>query len=84
MVPAPAHILQELFHCSSHIWANVVVLQPIVVSISASLVWKAEFSRMSSYMKALTFPSGATNDVVTPLCIPTNTTTEPPSHRTGS
>ena len=33
---------KKFFHCSSHIWANVVVLQPNVVSISSSLVWKAE------------------------------------------
>ena len=59
---SPGHMLQEFVHCSSHIWANVVVLQPNVVSISSSLVWRQRFSRMSSYMKALTFPSGATND----------------------
>ena len=33
---------KKIFHCSSHLWANVVVLQPNVVSISYSLVWKAE------------------------------------------
>ena len=33
---------QEGHGTSSHIWANVVVLQPNVVSISSSLVWKAE------------------------------------------
>ena len=33
---------KKFFHFSSHIWANVVVLQPNVVSISSSLVWKAE------------------------------------------
>ena len=33
---------RKSFHCSSHIWGNVVVLQPNVVSICSSLVWKAE------------------------------------------
>ena len=35
---------------------------------------RQRFSRMSSYMKALTFPSGATNDVFPPLWIPAHTT----------
>ena len=40
-----AHMLQEFFHCSSHIWPNAVVLQSNAVSISSSFVWKAEISQ---------------------------------------
>ena len=32
---------KEFFFCSSHMWANVGVLQPNVVSIGSSLMWKA-------------------------------------------
>ena len=39
---SPGHMLQEFFHCSSDIWANVVVLQPNVVSIKFFLGVEAE------------------------------------------
>ena len=85
-IPAPAHMLQE-----------IISLQQPHMGKRSRLAAECCFHKFflgvkgrgfpecrSSYMKALTFPSGATKDVIPPLRIPTHTTTEPPSHRAGS
>ena len=86
MVPATAHMLQEIISLQQPYMSKCSPLaaECCFHKFFLGVEDSSRFSRMSSYMKALTFPSGATNDVFPPLWLPTHTTIEPPSHRAGS
>ena len=71
MVPAPAHITSRIFyHCSSHMGKRSSLEAECCFHKFFLGVPRQRFSKMSSYMKALTFPSGATNGVFPPLWVP--------------
>ena len=68
MVPAPAHRLQEIISLQQPYMGKRSRLAAECCFHEFFLGVEGKgFSRMSSYMKALTFPSGATNDVFPPL-----------------